>query len=1060
MKDSKLEGVLQVSEDAPMVVTTDNGELLLLAGDGSGAELAGDGAEIVVVETDDGQQQIQLVTEDGGRVLALPPELASRLKESLSDLVTESSGLQQLTAGAEDRGEEGEPEEEDEQSQEEVEEEMEEVIEEAAEVPEEGVEVEDGAIELPEGAVVLSDGAVELPEGAVVLPEGAVVLEAGGVEVAEEGAELPEGAVVLSDGTVELPEGAVVLETADELPEGSVELQSGEEGADGPNEQEEITLPDKVEEASSGDEGEAKETAVDENGSASAGEDTANDEQREDDGSGRDVDFMKVEEQSVTSGDEHVEEEHVKEDVGEFLGDLGFAGRPKMEESSIHSAEETNDADPEWTESTVTSASGAQVTIRLPTVAVLDAASTASSCDGDAAPEQPGPSIRLIRLSENGLTEVPAQTPTAAERRERSRAEEEAWAVRTRRRASRGIARAVAAVRRAEDSDSFESEEEEEPPPPPPVDKTKRGRGRPRKAGGFSCQLCPRRLQTQPEFFQHLRDHYEKPDGEGAEGVSAEGEGATEESSEQLEPIAEESEHDGAGERPAVINVDIIAAESGAFECDDCDMIFYSEDELEKHKKTHIEVMPTQLEADESELMEQGGEEGAVSAGEEHAEPVPESTQSDGDGKSPVVEFDPAAAEQYEMKNLKKCNSCPKVFTTLASLRNHRLRMHNDGEPVSVTNAAKHEYECAECHVTYTSYKIHLRHMRLHEDKAAGRLSHRCSTCGASFLTGTLLSHHVQREHPERCRRPAASRPAGVQPRPNGRPPGSANKARQAVYDQIQETEHGTFRCMICSIERKSKNQMFYHISMKHKALDGHKCETCGKAFFTDTARRVHERTHTGERPYGCDFCARRFRQQADLNAHVMSIHTQERPYRCRFCSKSFSRKYSLTVHMRCHTNERNYKCHICNKGFRASTYLTGHMKIHSGERSHACPICYKTFRMRSDMKRHIFTHSRERPQPRSLRSLNVEMAGNEEGGVVLLDPSQLCLQLVSQADGDAMVITEGNQTMVLDGSQTVIDERTGQLMVPESAISELDETAMASMYLLADSQSEAMELT
>ncbi|KAF0309858.1 Zinc finger protein 182 [Amphibalanus amphitrite] len=621
------------------------------------------------------------------------------------------------------------------------------------------------------------------------------------------------------------------------------------------------------------------------------------------------------------------------------------------------------------------SLSGAQVTIRLPTVAVLDAASTASSCDGETAPEQPGPSIRLIRLSENGLTEVPAQTPTAAERRERSRAEEEAWAARTRRRASRGIARAVAAVRRAEDSDSFESEEEEEPPPPPPVDKTKRGRGRPRKAGGFSCQLCPRRLQTQPEFFQHLRDHYEKPSGEGAEGVSAEGEGATEESSEQLEPIAEESEHDGAVERPAVINVDIIAAESGAFECDECDMIFYSEDELEKHKKTHIE----------------------------------------------------------------------------ASLRNHRLRMHNDGEPVSVTNAAKHEYECAECHVTYTSYKIHLRHMRLHEDKAAGRLSHRCSTCGASFLTGTLLSHHVQREHPERCRRPAASRPAGVQPRPNGRPPGSANKARQAVYDQIQETEHGTFRCMICSIERKSKNQMFYHISMKHKALEGHKCETCGKAFFTDTARRVHERTHTGERPYGCDFCARRFRQQADLNAHVMSIHTQERPYRCRFCSKSFSRKYSLTVHMRCHTNERNYKCHICNKGFRASTYLTGHMKIHSGERSHACPICYKTFRMRSDMKRHIFTHSRERPQPRSLRSLNVEMAGNEEGGVVLLDPSQLCLQLVSQADGDAMVITEGNQTMVLDGSQTVIDERTGQLMVPESAISELDETAMASMYLLAD---------
>ena len=68
-----------------------------------------------------------------------------------------------------------------------------------------------------------------------------------------------------------------------------------------------------------------------------------------------------------------------------------------------------------------------------------------------------------------------------------------------------------------------------------------------------------------------------------------------------------------------------------------------------------------------------------------------------------------------------------------------------------------------------------------------------------------------------------------------------------------------------------------------------------------------------------------------------------------------------------------------------------------AGEKAHACPICHKTFRMRSDMKRHIFTHSRDRPHPRSLRALNVQL-GDDDEGVMLVDPTQLCLQVRRRA--------------------------------------------------------------
>ena len=41
----------------------------------------------------------------------------------------------------------------------------------------------------------------------------------------------------------------------------------------------------------------------------------------------------------------------------------------------------------------------------------------------------------------------------------------------------------------------------------------------------------------------------------------------------------------------------------------------------------------------------------------------------------------------------------------------------------------------------------------------------------------------------------------------------------------------------------------------------------------------VHERTHTGERPYACKYCPLRFRVSSALVVHSR-LHTGERPYK------------------------------------------------------------------------------------------------------------------------------------------------------------------------------------
>jgi hypothetical protein len=142
------------------------------------------------------------------------------------------------------------------------------------------------------------------------------------------------------------------------------------------------------------------------------------------------------------------------------------------------------------------------------------------------------------------------------------------------------------------------------------------------------------------------------------------------------------------------------------------------------------------------------------------------------------------------------------------------------------------------------------------------------------------------------------------------------------------------FKCDICqkSFIHSSGLKVHQHI---HTGAKPFTCELCDKNFNRPAHLKTHVRAvHEKLKPHTCNECELTFGHKINLQTHIKAVHLKMKIFKCELCESQFVRKTHLTEHLRKHSGEQPYACSQCDRRFSQVSNKKTHEALHDESKS------------------------------------------------------------------------------------------------------------------------------